>query len=129
MPTARQNDIDPAVAAVVRAKARALARGGAIPRGDVADAEQNLTLAALAARRRFEPADPGAPVADRVALAADVAAAVAALPPDLRAAAEALKTDTVAAAARALGVSRAAMYARVREIRSWFERAGLGAGR
>ncbi|MBN9524289.1 sigma-70 family RNA polymerase sigma factor [bacterium] len=170
MPTDRQKDLDPAVAAVVRAKAHALARGGVIPRGDVGDAEQDLILAVLVAcpafdpgrgtpegfartvvrnaaaklvRGRFaarrhpgrvgplvaldaEPADPSGHPADRVARAADVAAVVAALPPDLRAAAEALKTDTVAAAARVLGVSRGTMYARVREIRSWFERAGLG---
>lgn len=43
------------MAVVVRAKAHALARGGVIPRDDVADAEQDLTLAVLAARPRFDP--------------------------------------------------------------------------
>lgn len=72
-----------------------------------------------------EPTDPAGDPTDRAALAVDVGAAVAALPPGLRAAAEALKIGPVAEAARLLGVSRATMYARVREIRRRFERAGL----
>ncbi|MBN9523101.1 hypothetical protein J0H58_32075 [bacterium] len=166
MPTDPQPDLDPAEAALIRAKARALARRGVIPRGDAADAEQDLALAVLAARVGFDPARGNAAAfvrtvvnraADRLARgrfaakrhpgrvvplaalaeladpngdpagrAADVAAAVAALPPDLHAVAEALTGGTVAAAARALGVSRASLYPRIREIRSWFERAGLG---
>jgi hypothetical protein len=41
--------------------------------------------------------------------------------------AEALKAGTVAAAARALGVSRAGVYGRLGELRGHFERAGLHA--
>ena len=56
MPTDPQPDLDPAEAALIRAKARALARRGVIPRGDAADAEQDLALAVLAARVGFDPA-------------------------------------------------------------------------
>jgi DNA-directed RNA polymerase specialized sigma24 family protein len=73
-----------------------------------------------------EPAVPD-PGPGRVDLAGDVAVALARLPPDLRAVAEALKAGTVAAAARALGVSRAQVYGRLGEIRGHFERAGLAA--
>jgi hypothetical protein len=171
VPADPQPDLDPAEAELIRIKARVLARRGLIPRGDAADAEQDLALALLAARAGFDPArggtaafartvvaraafkvargrltakrhagrevplaapaelvDPAGDPTGRAAVAADVAAVVAALPPDLRAVAEALKAGTLTAAARALGASRATLYPRIREIRTWFERAGLDGG-
>ncbi|MBN9520536.1 winged helix-turn-helix domain-containing protein [bacterium] len=59
MPTDRQPDLDPAEAELIRIKARVLARRGVIPRGDTADAEQDLALALLAARAGFDPARGG----------------------------------------------------------------------
>ncbi|HYH67842.1 MAG TPA: hypothetical protein VD866_24305 [Urbifossiella sp.] len=76
-----------------------------------------------------EPADPGGDPTGRAVVALDVAAVIEVLPPDLREVAEALKAGTVAAAARALGVPRTTVHERVHEIRSWFERAGLGGDR
>lgn len=169
MPTDPQPDLDPAEADLIRIKAHVLARRGLIPRGDVADARQDLAVALLAARAQYDPAhagavafaetvtrraaikiarsrlaakrhagrvvrlaapaelaDPADNPTERAAVVADVATVVATLPPDLRDVAEALTAGTVAAAAQALGVSRATVYHRVREIRSRFARAGLG---
>jgi DNA-directed RNA polymerase specialized sigma24 family protein len=60
------------------------------------------------------------------ARALDVAEALARLPDRLREVAELLKTETIAGVARALGVSRATVYARVRELRDRTEFRELG---
>jgi DNA-directed RNA polymerase specialized sigma24 family protein len=57
--------------------------------------------------------------------ALDVAEALAALPPRLRAVAELLMTQNVTDAAEALGVSRSTVYARLRELRGRTEFAVL----
>jgi RNA polymerase sigma factor (sigma-70 family) len=73
-----------------------------------------------------EPVDPRAARREAAtALALDVADVLDALPRKLRRVAEALKTHSVAAAARHLGVSRAAVYATLKELRRAFEDAGL----
>jgi RNA polymerase sigma factor (sigma-70 family) len=58
--------------------------------------------------------------------AADVAAVVASLPPDLRRVARRLASQSVADAARAMAVPRGRVYAAMREIRARFAAAGLG---
>jgi RNA polymerase sigma factor (sigma-70 family) len=73
--------------------------------------------------------DAAAPPEDDEArdFAIDLPAALARLPDELRAVTGLLETRTVASVARTLRVSRQAVYARVREIRVLFERAGLRA--
>jgi DNA-directed RNA polymerase specialized sigma24 family protein len=74
-----------------------------------------------------EPADRGASRrAEEAALALDVAAVLASLPPRLRRVAESLQARSVAAAARELGLTRAAVYRRLGELRAAFAAAGLG---
>ncbi|VTU02480.1 RNA polymerase sigma factor, sigma-70 family OS=Isosphaera pallida (strain ATCC 43644 / DSM 9630 / IS1B) GN=Isop_2438 PE=4 SV=1 [Gemmataceae bacterium] len=58
-------------------------------------------------------------------LAVDLAAALAALPDDLRALADALAGRGVAAAARSLGVPRTTLYAPLATLRGRLRRAGL----
>ena len=72
-----------------------------------------------------EPADPRSGPGTELALSLDVAAVLAALPRPLRRVAEALKTRSVAAAARHLGLSRAALYRRLGALRAAFTAAGL----
>jgi hypothetical protein len=75
--------------------------------------------------RSDEPLDPGSSRRqEKVALALDVAAVLAVLPRRLRRVADALKTHSVAAAARHLRLSRAAVYRRLAELRVAFTRAG-----
>lgn len=75
---------------------------------------------------RAEPVDPRAARREAAAaLALDVAGVLETLPKKLRRVAEALKTHSVTAAARRLGVSRAAVYASLKELRRAFEDAGL----
>jgi RNA polymerase sigma-70 factor, ECF subfamily len=59
-----------------------------------------------------EPADEVA-----MALARDVSAVLGRLPEELRVVAESMKTGTVTDTARALGISRSTVYARLRELR------------
>ena len=73
---------------------------------------QKRTSGLLAPLPEAGPAD--APVPEGL----DLTEALARLPEDLRAVAELLVTRTVAGAARALGVSRSTVHARVRELRS-----------
>lgn len=174
MPTEPQPDFDPAEAALIRVKARALVRRGVVPRGDTADAEQDIALALLAARAGFDPthggaaafaqtvvrraaakltrgrfapcrhpdrvtsldwppADPatlhGGPAAGRADLAIDLDAALAALPPELRAFAEALKVWNPAEVARRFGVSRQTVYSRIADLAAALGDAGLRAYR
>jgi RNA polymerase sigma-70 factor (ECF subfamily) len=83
----------------------------------------NLLRARRAAKRDGGPQsqlpDDLPEVADEaaVARALDWAAALEALPEELRRVAELMKTETVAGAARALGVSRDTVYARLDELR------------
>ncbi|VTU02519.1 rna polymerase sigma70 : RNA polymerase sigma factor, sigma-70 family OS=Desulfovibrio alaskensis (strain G20) GN=Dde_0900 PE=4 SV=1: Sigma70_r2 [Gemmataceae bacterium] len=160
---------DPAVAALIRRKARRLVGRAGLGPQDAADLEQELHARLLAQRHRFDPArgtwaafahrlvdrcaanlvrdrraakrgrgrarpltadvpapapaDSGDGGADE--LAAAVARAVAALPPRLRAVAELLLVTHVAGAARALGVSRSTVYARLAEIGARHEFADL----
>lgn len=58
--------------------------------------------------------------------AAAVAEILAGLPEDLRAVTNLMPTETVAAIARALGISRSTAHRRVRELRARFEQAGFG---
>lgn len=85
--------------------------------------------------RAKRAAGPTEPLTERVAAAdgeathapsADLARAVEALPPELRAVAELMTTHTVTEAARALDISRATVYARLRAIRARPEWAALG---
>ena len=69
----------------------------------------------LAALPEEGPPGPGQPLA---AETLELTEALAHLPEDLRAVAELLLTRTVAGTARALGVSRSTVHARVRELRS-----------
>ena len=71
------------------------------------------------------PGGGGRPAEDRAALKLDVAAVLERLPPDLRALAERLTTQSVAEAARDLGLPRTTLNERVRLLRMRFERAGL----
>ena len=85
-------------------------------------AGENIVRARRAAKRRTGPLEPltaAVPGAGDEAegRARAVAAAIPTLPDDLRVVAELLLTETVAGAARVLGVSRATVYARLREIR------------
>jgi hypothetical protein len=75
--------------------------------------------AMLRGNRIDEPADArGWPAPeDHVGLALDLSVFLAALPRRLRRVANALKTDSVAAAARKLRLSRAEVYRRMRELR------------
>ena len=76
-----------------------------------------------------EPLTEKVPAPDHAASrarAADLSAALAALPPELRAVAELMAAHTVTAAARALGVSRSTVYARLQQIRDRPEWAALG---
>jgi hypothetical protein len=77
--------------------------------------------------RRVVPleSDPVDPASDVSPLRLDVADAVAALPPELRAVAVRLARAPVAAVARQCGVSRDTIYSRVRAIRRHFEGRGL----
>jgi hypothetical protein len=87
-----------------------------------------LLRAALAPHGPDEPADRRAwPHPERAhVLALDVAAVLATLPRPLRRVAEALRTHSVAAAARRLRISRAAVYRHLAEVREAFVAAGLG---
>ncbi|MBP3954870.1 hypothetical protein J8F10_06185 [Gemmata sp. G18] len=89
----------------------------------------------LRARRRVKRAGaPGALPAsaacrgdpDDLARAIDLADALAALPPDLRDLAHRLVTDTVADIARAWGLSRTTVHARVEELRARLAARELG---
>jgi len=73
------------------------------------------------ARRGFRPLAPE----EASLLAADVAAAIAGLPADLRALAECLMAGTLAEASRVLGEPRSTLQDKVRRLRWRFERAGL----
>jgi DNA-directed RNA polymerase specialized sigma24 family protein len=86
---------------------------------------KNLIRSLHAAKRKGGPLAPlseeGPSVPERPPVAPeqfDLAEALMQLPEDLRAVAELLTTETVADTARALGISRATVHARVRELRS-----------
>lgn len=86
---------------------------------------ENLVRARRAAKRYAGPLEPlteeaaaGDGGVDARVLAGDVAVAIAALPDGLRRVAELVRAGTVADAARALGIARATVYARLREIGS-----------
>lgn len=91
---------------------------------------ENLVRDRRTAKRYGGPTDPltdEIPARDESdAIARAVRAAVAELPAELREVAELVLSGSVAAAARELGVSRSTVYARLREIRSRTEFAGLG---
>lgn len=85
-----------------------------------------LARALLGGNDPAEPVDPGAARREAAtALALDVAGVLEALPKKHRRVAKALKTHSVTAAARHLGVSRAAVYATLKDLRRAFEDAGL----
>ncbi|MDY3563388.1 hypothetical protein R5W23_004891 [Gemmata sp. JC673] len=94
-------------------------------------AGDNILRSRRRAKRAGRPAESltaGSATADPAessARAADLARALAALPPELRAVAVLLTTHTAAAAARALGLSRSTVYARLQRIRARPEWAGL----
>lgn len=86
-----------------------------------------LPLAAAVAGGDAEPVDPRSwpgPRDARVRVL-DVGAVLAALPADLRRVARALSTRSIAAAARHLGISRAALYRRLGHLRAAFLAAGF----
>ncbi|HEY8506670.1 MAG TPA: sigma-70 family RNA polymerase sigma factor [Gemmataceae bacterium] len=58
-------------------------------------------------------------------LVADLGDVLAGLPPDLRELAERLKVESVAGAARALGIARTTVYTSLRRLRKHFEQVGL----
>jgi DNA-directed RNA polymerase specialized sigma24 family protein len=89
-------------------------------------AKRSGTVVSLDARIRTETDEPLEPAARaeppaRADAPLDVAAALAALPAELRMIAEELRTHSIAEAARNLGISRTTLHARVQEIRTVFE--------
>lgn len=104
----------------------------AFARRVVENAGTNALRFRARAKRASGPTEPlteGVPAPDDAearARAADLGRALNALPAELRAVAELLTTHTVTAAARALGVSRSTVYARLRAIRDRPEWAALG---
>ncbi len=80
------------------------------------------------ATRPTKPVPESAPAPDRAeegARTADLARALEALPDDLRATVELVRAHGVAGAARVLGISRPAVYARLRRVRARPAWAGL----
>lgn len=87
-----------------------------------------VSLEALVRAGADEPAELAGcdnALGERADAALDVAAALAELPADLRAVAEELCTHSAAEAARRLGVPRATLHERAKEIRAAFEARGL----
>ena len=157
-------DFDPAIAALIRAKAVCLVGRAGFQRQDFEDLVHDLVVALLDHRDRYDPARGAwtpfvsavvnqtggkllrdrrvqkrdyrrrqrwdeAAVADQIArrrhraqdvteLLLDVADLLSTLPPELRAVADCLQQgQTIAAAARMLGVRRTTLYGRLRQLR------------
>ncbi len=68
---------------------------------------------------------PGESAQEQLERALDVSQVVAGLSPELRTLAGLLRTQSIAEAARTLGVPRTTLHDRVRELRRHFERSGL----
>jgi len=93
----------------------------------VASADGPTELAAALGPREYDDRRGRHPRGDEdlARLAADVRAVLAALPDDLRAVAERLMRQSIAEAARDLGVARTTLYEKIRRRLRRFERAGL----
>ena len=62
---------------------------------------------------------------DKVPLSLDIQELIRELPAELRRVAEVLQTESISSAACSLGISRGTVYARLRELRSRYERPDL----